>query len=132
MKGGLIMTEKVKNQFKNEKELIEHIQKVINGDILLNVKNGDKYTPQVPWSSNLEEYTFNLDDEYRHTGWGITQLDNGEFVLLEIFNGPPEAYIIPPEDAFEIISGSEQYHLIDFFHLQGKQRKCEYGKVGLI
>ncbi len=92
-------------------------KKVLKGEILLEVQNGDKNTPQVPWSGNLMEYRYDPEVDFFPEGWGLIQLDNGQIVQTNIHDGPAFAYIISKREAITQIVAHEKYELLKKFDL---------------
>jgi hypothetical protein len=91
--------------------------KVVNGEVLLEVMNGNKSTPQVPWSGNLSPYQYDPEEDEFPEGWGLTQLDDGQIVETVIFAARATAYIISKKEAIKKIVLFKKYELLETFGL---------------
>nr|WP_319372818.1 hypothetical protein [uncultured Methanobacterium sp.] len=91
--------------------------KVVNGEVLLEVMNGNKSTPKVKWSGNLSPYQYDPEEDEFPEGWGLTQLDDGQIVETFIFAGPAAAYIISKKEAIKQIISFKKYELLEKYEL---------------
>jgi len=93
--------------------------KVVNGEVLLEVQNGDESTPKVKWSGNLCPYQYDPEDEEEPfpVGAGLIKLEDGQIVQTDIFATPATAYIISKEKAIQEILAYKKYELLEKFEL---------------
>lgn len=93
--------------------------KVVNGEVLLEVQNGDESTPKVKWSGNLCPYQYDPEDEEEPfpVGSGLIQLEDGQIVQTDIFAAPAAAYIISKEKAILEILAFKKFELLEKFEL---------------
>ena len=112
---------------KTEEEL-EYTKSIWNYIPEIPVYYGEKCIGIVGWNDNLQKAYLSSNGDYYHT-IGITQLENGQFVIIEAVNSKIYADIHSKHAAAINIIGFEKYELLNKFglkHMVEKSISDEY------